>query len=152
ETGIKEPVSTFSRFFGQPFMPRVPEAYTDLLGEKMDKYGTQVYLINTGWTAGPYGTGHRIDLPLTRKMVEACLAGTIEEAEMRRDPYFKVMVPTSCPGIEDSSILDPGNTWENRADYRARAEKLAGEFADYFGKAYGSQNISSEIAAECPGT
>ena len=151
ETGIKEPVSTFSRFFGQPFMPRVPEVYTDLLGEKMDQYGTQVYLINTGWTGGPYGTGHRMDLPLTRKMVEACLSGTIEQSEMKRDPYFRVMVPTSCPGIEDSSILDPGNTWENRADYEVRAKKLAGEFAAYFQKAYGSQNISAEIAAECPG-
>lgn len=151
ETGIKEPVSTFSRFFGQPFMPRVPEAYADLLGEKMDMHGTQVYLINTGWTGGPYGTGHRIDLPLTRKMVEACLSGEIELSEMKRDPYFKVMVPTSCSGIEDSSILDPGNTWKNRADYEARSKKLAGEFATYFQKAYGSQNISDEIAAECPG-
>ncbi len=151
ETGIKEPVSTFSRFFGQPFMPRVPEAYTDLLGSKLDKYGTQVYLVNTGWTGGPYGIGHRIDLPLTRKMVEACLSGTIEKAEMKMDPYFKVLVPLSCPGIEDSSILDPGNTWENREDYEARANKLAGEFASYFEKAYGSQNISPDIAAECPG-
>lgn len=151
ETGIKEPVSTFSRFFGQPFMPRVPEAYADLLGEKMDMHGTQVYLINTGWTGGPYRTGHRIELPLTRKMVEACLTGEIEKSEMRRDPFFKVMVPVSCPGIEDSSMLDPGNTWKSRADYEARARKLAGEFAAYFQKAYGSQNISEEIAAECPG-
>ncbi len=151
ETGIKEPVSTFSRFFGQPFMPRVPEVYADLLGKKLDLHGTQVYLINTGWTGGPYGTGSRMDLPLTREMVNACLTGEIERSEMVVDPYFKVMVPTSCPGIEDSSILDPGNTWENRADYEARAKKLAGEFAAHFKKAYGSQNISTEIAAECPG-
>lgn len=151
ETGIKEPVSTFSRFFGQPFMPRVPEAYADLLGKKLDLHGTQVYLINTGWTGGPYGTGSRMDLPLTREMVNACLTGEIEKSEMIIDPYFKVMVPTSCPGIEDSSILDPGNTWENRADYEARAKKLAGEFAAHFNKAYGSQNISAEIASQCPG-
>jgi len=151
ETGIKEPVSTFSRFFGQPFMPRVPEAYADLLGEKLDLHGTQVYLINTGWTGGPYGTGHRIDLPLTRKMVEACLSGSIERSEMKRDPFFKVMVPASCPGIEDSSIMDPGSTWKNRSEYEARARKLTGEFAAHFLKAYGSQNISAEIAAECPG-
>ncbi len=151
ETGIKEPVSTFSRFFGQPFMPRVPEAYTDLLGKKMDEHGTQVYLINTGWTGGPYGTGHRMDLPLTRKMVEACLSGTIEQSEMKRDPFFKVLVPLSCPGIEDSSILDPGNTWEDRSDYEARAKTLADEFAAYFKKAYGNQNIGEDIAAECPG-
>ncbi len=151
ETGIKEPVSTFSRFFGQPFMPRVPEAYTNLLGKKMDEHGTQVYLINTGWTGGPYGIGHRMDLPLTRKMVEACLSGTIESSEMRQDPFFKVLVPTTCPGIEDSSILDPGNTWESREDYKARAEKLAGEFAIHYKKAYGNQNIGEDIAKECPG-
>jgi phosphoenolpyruvate carboxykinase (ATP) len=151
ETGIKEPVSTFSRFFGQPFMPRVPEAYTDLLGEKLDQHGTQVYLINTGWTGGPYGVGHRMDLPLTRKMVEACLTGEIEKSQMKKDPFFKVMVPASCPGIENSLILNPGNTWKNRSDYEARAAKLAEEFAAYFQKAYGDQNISAAIAAECPG-
>jgi phosphoenolpyruvate carboxykinase (ATP) len=151
ETGIKEPVSTFSRFFGAPFMPRIPENYARLLGEKLDMHGTQVYLINTGWTGGSFGIGHRIDLPLTRKMVDACLTGTIEKAEMKKDPFFKVLVPTSCPGITDSSMLDPGNTWENRAEYEARAKKLAGEFAAHFRKAYGNQNISEEIAAECPG-
>ncbi len=151
ETGIKEPVSTFSRFFGQPFMPRVPEAYADLLGQKLDKFGTQVYLINTGWTGGPYGEGHRIDLPLTRKMVDACLTGSIEASKMVRDPYFKVMVPQSCPGIEDSEMLEPGNTWSSREAYEARARRLAGEFAEHFQKAYGRQNISEEISAECPG-
>ncbi len=135
ETGIKEPVSTFSRFFGQPFMPRVPEAYADLLGEKLDKFGTEVYLINTGWTGGPYGEGHRIDLPLTRKMVDACLTGSIEGSKMKKDPYFKVMVPQSCPGIEDSDMLEPGNTWSSREAYEARALRLAGEFADHFRKA-----------------
>jgi phosphoenolpyruvate carboxykinase (ATP) len=84
-------------------------------------------------------------------MVDACLTGTIEKAEMKKDPFFKVLVPTSCPGITDSSMLDPGNTWENRAEYEARAKKLAGEFAAHFRKAYGNQNISEEIAAECPG-
>lgn len=151
ETGIKEPVSTFSRFFGEPFMPRVPEAYADLLGKKMDEHGTQVYLINTGWSGGPYGTGSRIDLPLTRKMVDACLTGEIDKAEMVQDPYFKVMVPKTCPGIENSAMLQPGNTWKNLDEYKARAEKLAGEFAEHFKKAYGSQNISDKIAAECPG-
>ncbi|PIE53631.1 phosphoenolpyruvate carboxykinase (ATP) [Candidatus Fermentibacteria bacterium] len=151
ETGIKEPVSTFSRFFGEPFMPRLPHVYADLLGEKMKKHGTQVYLINTGWTGGPYGIGHRMDLPLTRKMVDACLTGAIENSAMNKDPFFKVLVPVTCPGIEDSSILEPGNTWASRSDYEARAKKLAGEFADHFRKAYGTQNISEEIASQCPG-
>ncbi len=70
---------------------------------------------------------------------------------MKKDPYFKVMVPQSCPGIEDSDMLEPGNTWSSREAYEARALRLAGEFADHFRKAYGRQNISHEIAAECPG-
>ncbi|HOP25561.1 MAG TPA: phosphoenolpyruvate carboxykinase (ATP) [Candidatus Sabulitectum sp.] len=151
ETGIKEPVSTFSRFFGEPFMPRLPEVYADLLGRKMEEHGTQVYLINTGWTGGPYGTGSRIDLPLTRKMVNACLTGEIEKSDMVEDPFFKVMVPTTCPGIEDSAMLQPGNTWKDREAYEARARKLAGEFADHFRKAYGDQNIPEDVVAQCPG-
>ena len=151
ETGIKEPVSTFSRFFGEPFMPRLPEVYADLLGRKMEEHGTQVYLINTGWTGGPYGTGSRIDLPLTRKMVNACLTGEIEKSDMVEDPFFKVMVPTTCPGIDDSAMLQPGNTWKDREEYEARARKLAGEFADHFRKAYGDQNIPDSVAAQCPG-
>ena len=150
ETGITEPVSTFSRFFGEPFMPRNPEVYASMLGEKMDSHGTRVYLINTGWSGGPYGVGSRIDLPLTRIMVEAALSGMLEGADFHPDPVFRVMVPEFCPGLPDQTILDPVNTWDHREAYAARASRLAGEFRDHFHKAYGDKGIPPEVSRECP--
>lgn len=151
ETGITEPVTVFSRFFGEPFMPRNPDVYATMLGERMERHGTSVYLINTGWTGGPYGQGSRIDLPLTRAMVNAALSGRLEDVEYRSDPVFKVQVPLTCPGIEDTTILTPERTWDDPAACRARAEKLAGEFAEHFRRAYGDKGIPEEIAGECPG-
>lgn len=151
ETGITEPVSTFSRFFGEPFMPRNPDVYASMLGERMDKYGSTVYLINTGWSGGPYGIGSRIDLPLTRKMVNAALSGKLRDVGYHEDPVFRIMVPDTCPGLPDDSILDPVNTWDDKEAYRIRAEKLASEFKEHFDKAYGGKGISEEIARECPG-
>jgi phosphoenolpyruvate carboxykinase (ATP) len=151
ETGITEPVTVFSRFFGEPFMPRNPDVYATMLGERMERHGTSVYLINTGWTGGPYGRGSRIDLPLTRAMVNAALSGKLEDVEYRSDPVFKVMVPRECPGVEDGDILTPELTWDDPEACRARAKKLAGEFAEHFETAYGDKNIPEEIAGECPG-
>jgi len=151
ETGITEPVSTFSRFFGEPFMPRNPDVYASMLGERMDRHGTDVYLINTGWSGGPYGTGSRIDLPLTRIMVDAALSGKLADADYHEDPIFRVMVPNACPGLPDQSILDPVNTWDDPDAYRQRALKLAGEFKAHFQKAYGDKGIPAEVAGECPG-
>ena len=150
ETGITEPVSTFSRFFGEPFMPRNPEVYASMLGERMDAHGTDVYLINTGWSGGPYGIGSRIDLPLTRIMVNAVLSGKLNDVNFHEDQVFRVMVPDTCPGLPDDSMLDPVNTWDDRESYRSRAEKLACEFKLHFDKAYGNKGISEEIARECP--
>jgi len=152
ETGIVDPVSTFSRFFGEPFMPRNPDVYASMLGEKMERHGTSVYLVNTGWTGGPYGVGERIDLPLTRRMVNAALSGALENAEYDRDPIFKVAVPRACPGIDDAAMLHPVNTWDDRASFEERARKLAGDFAAHYEKAYGDKGIAPEVAAECPGT
>ena len=151
ETGIVEPVSTFSRFFGAPFMPRNPDAYASMLGERMERYDTLVYLINTGWTGGPHGVGHRIDLPLTRRMVNAALSGDLDGAEYDRDPIFKVAVPKTCPGIDDVSILHPVNTWQDPAAYEERARKLAHDFAESYEKSYGDKGIDPAVAAECPG-
>jgi len=151
ERGVVEPKTAFSRFFGEPFMPRNPDVYATLLGEKLEKHGAQVYLVNTGWTAGPYGTGHRMDIMLTREIVHAALSGALADIEYDRDSVFKVLVPRSCPGVSDSSILNPRNTWGDPAAYDARAKKLAGEFAAHFEKAYGSKGIDEAIAAECPG-
>lgn len=151
ETGVTEPVSAFSRFFGAPFMPRNPDDYASLLGKKLDEHDTQVYLVNTGWSGGPYGVGSRMDIMLTRAMVAAAIDGTLKDVEFKQDEVFKVLVPQTCPGVEDNSILNPINTWENKDEYRARALKLAGDFAAQWDKAYADKNIAPAIAAECPG-
>jgi phosphoenolpyruvate carboxykinase (ATP) len=150
ETGIVDPVSTFSRFFGEPFMPRNPDVYSRMLGERMRRHGTQVYLINTGWSLGPYGVGARIDITLTREIVNAALAGQLESVEYVKDPTFHILVPKQCPAIP-SELLFPRNTWWDREAYDIRARKLAHDFSAYFDKAYGSKNIDPTVARQCPG-
>ncbi len=150
ETGVTEPQATFSRFFGQPFMPAKPAVYAGMLGEKMDRYNTEVYLINTGWSGGAYGVGKRIDITMTRRMVNAALNGDLENVEYTRDQRFHLDVPTSCPGVP-SGILVPENTWTDKAAYAAVADKLAKQFSDHFDKAYGDQNIKESIRKQCPG-
>lgn len=150
ETGITEPQATFSRFFGQPFMPLNPDIYAEMLGKRMEEHDTSVFLINTGWSGGAYGTGKRIDLPLTRRMVNASLNGELDNVEFVADKYFHVMVPTTCPGIP-TEMLNPINTWEDKAAYNATAEKLADKFSAHFDKAYGDKNLSDGIINQCPG-
>ena len=150
ETGIDEPVSVFSRFFGEPFMPCNPHTYAEMLGDKMERYGTNVYLINTGWTGGPYGEGHRIDIDYTRSMVNAALEGALEDVPCRKHSYFKVMVPEHCPGVPDE-LLWPKNTWDDKQAYDERAAAIARDFAEHFSSAYGDKNIASAVAQECPG-
>jgi len=150
ETGIVDPVSTFSRFFGQPFMPCLPHIYSDLLGLKMREHRTNVYLINTGWSGGPYGIGQRMDITMTRAMVDAALDGKLQDVEYRKDTLFHLDVPLSCPGVP-AEILTPEHTWAEKSDYHKRALKLSWEFSDYFNKAYGNKNIDPEVRKECPG-
>ena len=150
ETGIVEPKTTFSRFFGEPFMPRNPDVYARMLGEKMDRHGTEVYLVNTGWSGGPYGIGKRMEISLTRAMVDAALTGRLADAQYEEDRRFHLLVPESCPGVP-SEILDPKNTWSDKAAYEERADRLAGEFVAHFEKAYGDKGIDPEVASECPG-
>jgi phosphoenolpyruvate carboxykinase (ATP) len=150
ETGVTEPQATFSRFFGQPFMPLNPHMYADMLGDKMENYNTQVYLINTGWSSGPYGVGSRIDISLTRKMVNAALSGNLEKVEYEQDSNFHVQVPTSCPGVP-SEMLSPRNTWKDKDAYDTAARKLAKQFSDHFDKAYGNKSIKDSIVSQCPG-
>jgi len=151
ETGVTEPVSAFSRFFGAPFMPRNPDDYASLLGQKLDEHGTQVYLINTGWSGGPYGVGSRMDIMLTRAMVAAAIDGKLKDVEYKQDETFKVWVPQTCPGVTDTSVLTPINTWNDKNAYAERAKKLAGDFAAQWDKAYADKDIDAAIAAECPG-
>ncbi len=150
ETGIIEPVSTFSRFFGEPFMPRNPDVYARMLGEKLDRHGTRVYLINTGWTGGPYGEGSRMDIALTRAIVDAALTGQLEDVPYEEDPLFHIAVPKACPGVPPE-VLFPRNTWSDQAAYQARARKLAEDFRRHFDKAYGGKGIDPAVASQCPG-
>jgi len=150
ETGVIDPVSTFSRFFGGPFMPRNPDVYARMLGERMRKHGAQVYLINTGWSGGPFGVGERMDINLTREIVNTALTGQLEDVEYVEDKTFHILIPTQCPGVP-AEVLFPRNTWADKDAYDARARKLAHEFSAHFDKVYSVKNIAPEVARQCPG-
>jgi phosphoenolpyruvate carboxykinase (ATP) len=150
ETGIIEPKTTFSRFFGEPFMPRNPDVYARMLGAKLERHGTNVYLVNTGWSGGPYGQAKRMDITLTRTMVHAALSGGLRDAKYEEDPLFHVSIPRTCPGVS-ADVLHPRKSWRDTAAYDARAAKLASEFSAHFDKAYGGKGIDAKVAAQCPG-
>lgn len=150
ETGVVEPGSTFSRFFGAPFMPRLPQVYVDLLGEYLDRHTTAGWLVNTGWSGGPYGEGQRIDIRLTRRMVAAALSGEMDKVDLELDRRFQVWVPKACPGVP-CEVLAPKGTWRDKGAYEARADRLAEEFAREFARSFGKLGISPRVAAQCPG-
>ncbi len=133
ERGIKEPKAAFSECFGAPFMPRPATEYARMLGEKIDRHGTRVYLVNTGWSGGPYGVGRRIRIGHSRAMVSAVLGGRLDESGYRRDALFNLDVPVSCPGVP-AEILDPRNTWDDKGAYDESARRLARMFVDNFAK------------------
>lgn len=126
-----EPQATFSACFGAPFLPLHPSSYAELLAKKMKQHNTNVWLVNTGWTGGPYGTGHRMDLPYTRAMIRAALSGTLADMPTELDPVFGLHVPTHCPDVPDE-VLQPRNTWEDKEAYDRQARQLAGMFGDHF--------------------
>ena len=132
-------------------MPRNPDVYAKQLGERMAKHGTNVYLVNTGWSGGPHGVGKRMDINLTRAIVSAALSGKLEGVDYVEDELFHISIPKSCPGVEDKDILFAKNTWEDKAAFDERAKKLAKDFADSFAKSYGDKNIDESIASQCPG-
>ncbi len=131
EAGITEPTTTFSTCFGAPFLPLHPSEYAKLLGEKIDEHGSQVWLINTGWTGGAYGTGSRMKLRYTRAMIEAAFNGQLKNFEV--DPIFGLEVPTACPDVP-SEILNPRETWKDKIAYDAQATKLKTMFDENFKK------------------
>jgi phosphoenolpyruvate carboxykinase (ATP) len=133
ETGVTEPKATFSACFGAPFMPLHPKQYAALLGEKMNRHKANVWLVNTGWTGGAYGTGNRIKLAYTRAMITAALEGKLDKVEYRKMPLFNLAIPTNCPGVP-SEILDPRNTWADPKAYDAQAQMLAALFNKNFEK------------------
>lgn len=133
ERGIIEPQVTFSSCFGAPFLPLRPSVYAKMLGEKLDKFNSNVYMINTGWSGGAYGVGERISIKHSRAIVTAALNGDLEKVPMELDPNFGVYVPTACPGVPPE-VLQPKNTWADKQAYDESAQKLAKLFVNNFEK------------------
>ena len=131
EKGVTEPSATFSTCFGAPFLPLNPNVYAKQLGERIAKYGSKVWLVNTGWTGGPYGVGSRMKIAYTRAMITAALSGQLDGVSFQRHPIFNIDVPTSCPGVP-AEVLDPRGTWSDKAAYDAQAQKLAKMFIENF--------------------
>jgi phosphoenolpyruvate carboxykinase (ATP) len=132
EIGVTEPQPTFSACFGAPFLPQPPSVYARLLGEKLDKHPhVSVWLVNTGWTGGPFGEGERMPIQATRTMLGAALEGELDGIEYREDPVFGFEVPAGVPGVEQS-LLDPRSTWSDPGSYDRKARELARMFRDNF--------------------
>ena len=147
EAGVTEPKSTFSACFGAPFLPLHPGKYAEMLGEKMKKHDVSIWLINTGWTGGPYGIGNRMKLPYTRAMITAALDGQLDDVDYIAHKTFGMMMPTSCPGVP-SELLSPRHAWSNEDEYDAKAKQLAKEFVKNFEKY--ADGVSDEILAAAP--
>jgi phosphoenolpyruvate carboxykinase (ATP) len=146
EKGVTEPKATFSTCFGAPFLPLAPEVYATLLGERIARHDVRVWLVNTGWSGGPYGTGTRIKIAHTRAMIRAALGGELEHVPTKQDPIFNLAVPSDVPGVP-AGILTVRNTWSNPADYDAQARRLAKMFIENFNFAEG---ITPEVIAAGP--
>ena len=129
EKGVTEPKATFSTCFGAPFMVHQPTVYAKMLGEKIARHGVNCWLVNTGWSGGPYGVGKRMKIAYTRAMVQAALSGALNDVEYSPDPVFGVMVPQSCPNVP-AEVLAPRNTWNDKEAY----DKTAGQLAEMFRK------------------
>ncbi len=147
EIGVREPKATFSACFGAPFMPRHPGEYADMLTDRLEKHDATVWLVNTGWTGGPYGTGERMNIAHTRAMVRAALGGALADVPTRIDPVFRVEVPLTCPEVPDV-FLDPRATWADPVEYDRQAARLAQMFATNF--ADYADGVTAEIRAAGP--
>lgn len=139
EKGVTEPQATFSPCFGAPFMPLPPSTYAKLLGKKIKKHNVDVWLINTGWSGGPYSEGQRMKLSLTRAMVRAALNGALKKVKFKKDPVFGIAIPESCPDVPPE-ILEPKNTWKDKAAYDKKAKELAAMFQENF-KEYAGDDL-----------
>lgn len=131
ERGVTEPQATFSACFGAPFMPLHPTVYAELLADKIREHSSRVWLINTGWTGGPHGTGHRIELEYTRQMLGEALKGNLNGVDFMRDDYFGLAIPNQVVGVPDD-VLIPRNTWSDKEAYDTKAKELAEMFSKNF--------------------
>ena len=147
EVGIVEPRATFSSCFGSPFLPSHPSVYAELLAERIEQHGASCWLINSGWTGGAHGTGHRMSIKHTRRILNAALNGELDQAEYRLDERFGFEVPLTCEHVPDA-ILEPRRTWTDRAAYDAQADELAQMFIDNF--AQFADGCSAEVNAAAP--
>ena len=147
EEGVTEPKPAFSACFGAPFIPLHPTKYADMFGEKMKKHHVNVWMINTGWSGGPYGVGQRMKLEYTRAMITAALEGKLENVGYEPHGVFGVQMPNECPGVP-TEVLRPRNTWKNKEEYDVKAKELAGMFVKNFEKY--AANASEEILAAAP--
>ncbi len=149
ERGVTEPSATFSAWFGAPFLPLPPSYYANVLAGKIDQHDCRVWMINTGWTGGPYGVGSRICIPYTRAMLNAALEGALDDVEYVEDPLFGLSVPTSVPGVP-SELLIPEQTWSDRDAFQKAARNLAGMFEANFA-AYAA-GVDEAVAKSGPHT
>jgi phosphoenolpyruvate carboxykinase (ATP) len=133
EIGVTEPQATFSTCFGAPFLPQPPAVYAQMLGEKLARHGSIVWLVNTGWTGGQFGEGRRMPIEATRALLHAALSGALDGGEYRTDETFGFEVPTSVPGV-DANLLDPRSTWADPEAYDRKARDLARMFRDNFAR------------------
>jgi phosphoenolpyruvate carboxykinase (ATP) len=147
ERGVTEPTPNFSACFGAPFLPLHPRVYAELLGRKITQHNVNVWLLNTGWTGGKYGTGKRMHLPYTRAMVRAALNGSLNNVSATTEKFFGLAIPDSCPGVP-AEILNPRNTWADKAAYDAQARDLVGKFEANFQQFKG--DVSAAIAEAGP--
>jgi len=147
EEGVNEPKPAFSACFGAPFLPLHPTEYADMFGEKIRKHHVHVWMVNTGWSGGPYGVGERIKLPYTRAIIAAALEGKLDEVEYEPHSVFGVMMPKNCPNVP-AEILNPRNTWEDREQYDQKAKELGKAFIKNFEKF--ADHASEEILAAAP--
>ncbi len=147
EIGVKEPSATFSAGFGAPFLPRHPGVYAEMLMERLERFDVPVWLVNTGWTGGPYGVGSRMNIAHTRTIVRAALNGQLADADLVEDPIFRVAVPTTVPGVP-SEVLQPRATWADSAAYDREAASLARMFARNFERY--ADGVSAAVRAAGP--
>ncbi|MGB7786829.1 MAG: phosphoenolpyruvate carboxykinase (ATP) [Salinimicrobium sp.] len=147
EAGVNEPVPSFSACFGAPFMPLHPTKYAEMLSAKMKENNVNVWLVNTGWTGGPYGVGSRMKLKYTREMISSALEGKLENVEYQQHPIFGLAMPVECENVP-SEVLNPRNTWKDKEAYDAKANKLADFFQNNFEKF--EQKANEEIMSGAP--